>query len=68
MIGPWTNGSVRTFVDQYGKKEKPYSNASSVDPDGTTRSIVAIALLAGKPDLLPSVRSLVEMMQVSELN
>lgn len=64
VIGPWTNGSVKTFVDQYGKKEKPYSNSSSKDPDGTVRCVAIIALLAGKPDMLPTVRSAVELMQV----
>ena len=55
---------MKTFVAQYGKKEKPYSNPGSTDPDGSVRCVAIVALLAGKPELLPTVRSAVELMQV----
>ena len=64
LKGPWTNVAVKTFLEQYSKGEKPYSNVASKDPDGAVKSIAVVALLSGKPDMLLTVRSVVEVMQV----
>lgn len=66
VIGPWTNGCVRIFLDKYASGERPFTTPSSNDPDGFVKSIPVIALYAGNTkDMLEAVDKTVQTMQSS---
>lgn len=68
--GKWKNFLLRRFCECYSqgiKLKDRKDDDTNVDPDNLIRNIPLVALLAGKPELLETLRESILQMQVNDM-
>jgi len=65
LSGPWRHGSIKGFLKQYVNEKKPVAECGSSDEqvDGVCKVAPVVALLAGDPNMLPTVDMAVRVVQ-----
>lgn len=60
LQGKWLSGSLVEFFDNYKYKKTPYGGSKIKETDGFCASLSLVAAHAGKPDLYPKVKEVIQ--------